>query len=72
MAETDMGTLLVKMATTFERISMRYADSLTAVKDHALRNKAQCEQCVTDLAQKHQRLADTVQTHLDKVQGLIR
>jgi hypothetical protein len=67
----DAKIKLSQLAEAFEIATALHDEELTKVKDAALRNKAQCEQFVTDMARKYQALADTVQAHLDKVPGLI-
>jgi transcription termination factor NusB len=63
--------LLVKLATGFDKIATHHEAALTHVQEQALSHKAQCEQLVTDISERFQALADTVQPHLDNVRGMM-
>jgi hypothetical protein len=67
----DPMTQLADMATMFEKTTANHTGELTTLKNAALRHKAQCEQFITDMAQKYDRLADTIQGHVATVQGFM-
>jgi molecular chaperone GrpE (heat shock protein) len=67
----DIQSSLTQLVGTFKLINAVYAEQFTAMKDAALRYKAECDGFVKETAERFQQLANTAQERLDSMDKMM-